>query len=213
MARGRGVPLGIGNDDDRFVAAALRVLAESGPAELTVRGIAQAAGSSTMGIYSRYGSRNGVLEAAYRRGFEVLHDALAAVAVGGEVTGYLLGLAQACRGFALANPALYAFMFERPVPGFDPDPQARHDGWAATFNLLLAAVRRGVEETGPRGGDPVRISYLLWCVVHGTISLELTRSSRSPLPGMLIDSAEAGEQVLLDGVRATLAGLGLASPP
>jgi len=30
---------------------------------------------------------------------------------------------------------------------------------------------------------------------------------RSPLPGWFVDGPEAGEQILLDGVRALLAGL------
>jgi hypothetical protein len=57
------------------------------------------------------------------------------------------------------------------------------------------------------GDDPVRPSYLLWTTVHGITSIEHTHAMRSPLPGWFLDSRAEGEQILLDGVRALLAGL------
>jgi AcrR family transcriptional regulator len=215
MARGTAEPLETGNEPDRFVAAGLRVLAENGPADLTVRRIAEAAGSSTMGIYTRFGGRAGILEAIYRHGFDVLRDALAAVPADANGSGgtngsgadRIVNLGRACRGFALANPSLYALMFERPVAGFDPAPEVRQEALRITFGLLVAAVQRAIDGGEVRAGDPARTAYLLWCVVHGTVSLELTHALRRPLPGWFIDTPGSGEEVLVDGVRATLAGL------
>jgi AcrR family transcriptional regulator len=192
---------------ERLVAAGLRMLAEDGPAELTVRRIAAAAGTSTMGVYSRFGGRAGILEALYRRGFDLLRTALGAVPEAEEPIHHIRDLAFAYRRFALANPALYAFMFERPIPDFDPSPALRRQALDATFGLLVAAVERAATLGALPDTDPVRASYVVWCVTHGMVSLELTHAVRSPLPGWFLDSDEAGERVLLDGLRATLAGL------
>jgi hypothetical protein len=73
--------------------------------------------------------------------------------------------------------------------------ERRRRGWRAQEGGLLD------------GDDPVRPSYLLWTTVHGVTGIELTHAGRSPLPGWFIDSPEAGEQILLEAVRAVLTGL------
>src|SRR2546430_12044349 len=110
---------------DPFVAAGLRVLAERGAAELTVRRVAEVAGASTMGIYTRFGSRTGMLEAIYRRGFEMLRDALTEARDAAPVGSRPIPLAIAYRRFAPAHPPPYAPMFERPLPRVRPSPRRR----------------------------------------------------------------------------------------
>jgi AcrR family transcriptional regulator len=193
---------------ERLVAAGLQVLDRQGPAELTVRQIADAAGSSTMGVYTKFGGRAGILEAIYRRGFELLRLALGEVPAAEDPIRHVLDLALAYRRFALANPALYVFLFEQPVPDFEPDPGLRAEALDTTFDVLVAAVRRAATLGVVPDTDPVHTSVLVWCVAHGMVSLELTHAARGPLPGRLLDTPEAGERVLLDGVRATLLGGG-----
>src|SRR4029450_9948794 len=70
------------------------------------------------------------------------------------------------------NRPYYAIMFERPIPGFQPSPEAYE------FSLRPLRVLRGaVEEciaTGVfRPVDPDEIVGVLWAAVHGTVSLEL----------------------------------------
>lgn len=192
---------------ERLVAAGLLVLDRHGPAELTVRRIAEVAGTSTMGVYTKFESRAGILEAIYRRGFQLLRAALAAVPERPDPVRRILDLALAYRRFALANVALYAFMFERPVPDFDPAPALRREALETTFGMLVEAVRSAAERSALPDGDAVRTSYLVWCVLHGIVSIELTHAVRSPLPGWFLDTPEAGERILLDGLQATLAGL------
>jgi AcrR family transcriptional regulator len=189
-----------GNVRDRLVDAGLRVLAQDGP-NLTVRRIAKAADTSTMGVYTCFGGRTGMLEAIYERGFELLREALSTVAP------RIPDLGLAYRRFALANPALYAFMFERPLPDFDPSPALRRAALNTTFGILVDAVRAEIEAGTLRQDDPVHASYLIWSVTHGLVSLELTHAVRSPLPGWFIDTPEAGEKVLLDGITTVLSGL------
>jgi len=213
MARAVPDPSGDPGGRERFVFAGLRVLHEHGAAELTLRRVAQLAGSSTMGIYSCFGGRAGMLEAIYRRGFELLKDAITSPNAGApdqakaDPRRAIIAIATAYRRFALGNPALYALMFERPLPGFDPSPQLRSWALNLTFTPLVEEVARAQAGGLLAGDDPIRPSYLLWTTVHGITSIELTHAVRSPLPGWFVDSPEAGEQVLLEAVRAVLTGL------
>ncbi|HET6920817.1 MAG TPA: TetR/AcrR family transcriptional regulator, partial [Jiangellaceae bacterium] len=110
---------------ERIVAAGLVALSDDHTAELTVRRVAKLAGSSTMCIYTKFGGRTGMVEAVYRRGFEMLRDALSAATRGHDPAERIVAIATAYRRFALDRPALYALMFERPLPDFDPSPSLR----------------------------------------------------------------------------------------
>ena len=123
-----------------------------------------------------------------------------------DAVRHVLDLALAYRRFAIANPALYAFMFEQPVPDFDPDPTLRVEVLDTTFGLLVTAVRRAGAQGALPGGDPVHTSVLVWCLAHGMVTLELTHAAGGPQPGGFPPGPEAGERILLDGVRATLLG-------
>ncbi|MGZ4674264.1 MAG: TetR/AcrR family transcriptional regulator, partial [Ilumatobacteraceae bacterium] len=55
-----------------LLKAASDLLATEGPAALTVRRIATAAGVSTMNVYSRFGGKDGVVEHLFVEGFHRL---------------------------------------------------------------------------------------------------------------------------------------------
>ena len=58
----------------RILEAASELLSEEGASALSVRRIATAAGCSTMGLYSRFGGKDGVVDELYVEGFERLID-------------------------------------------------------------------------------------------------------------------------------------------
>ena len=60
---------------------------EEGAAALTVRRIANEAGGSTMGIYSRFGGKDGVVDAALRRGLPLLCADIAETPLHGRAGG------------------------------------------------------------------------------------------------------------------------------
>lgn len=76
-----------------------------------------------------------------------------------------------------------------------------------TLTLLTEQVGQAQAHGHLAGKDPVRPSYLLWTAIHGMTSIELSHAQRGDLPGWFVDSLDAGERVLVDGVRAMLAGL------
>src|SRR5262249_61733005 len=101
---------------ERFIFAGLRVLHEHGAAELTLRRVAQQAGSSTMGIYSCFGGRTGMLEAIYRRGFEMLEDAITNAPASADPRQTITAIAVAYRRFPPPQPPPLPLAVPRPPP-------------------------------------------------------------------------------------------------
>ncbi|HKY46926.1 MAG TPA: TetR/AcrR family transcriptional regulator [Acidimicrobiia bacterium] len=192
-----------------LLQAAHDVLEREGPGAMTVRAIAARAGISTMAVYSRFGCKAKILEALYRRGFERLRRELEKVPVSPSSVQDITALGFAYRRFALDNPGLYGFMFERPLPGFDPTLESRQDGLQTTFHLLVERVEAFIHESMGGVGEPVLVSYLIWSALHGELSLELTHSVRTPLPGWLVNEPAAAEEIYGQVIETVLSGLAI----
>src|SRR3954447_23447492 len=148
--------------------AALRLLEERGPGALRIRDLAAAAGQSTMGVYTHFGSKQGLLEQLYLDGFRRLEDRLHSVPSDGEGRQELLAFALAYRAFALDNEALYGLMFERATPDFVPSDASRLAG-LSTFQMLATRVA----EWRPDFADPAADAHLIWATMHGLVTIEL----------------------------------------
>lgn len=196
---------------ERLLDAAASVLAEQGFGELTVRRVAERAQTSTMGVYSRFGGRDGILEALYRRLFGELAAALNAVAATDDPITDIVALATAYRAFAIAGPQRYAFMFSDPLPEFVPGPNLRAETVQTSFAPLYDAVRRAAGSDAHSTLNVTRASYCLWCVMHGLIGLEFTDILRGPLTawGITGEDDAAAERMYYAGVTSMIAGLEL----
>jgi AcrR family transcriptional regulator len=148
--------------------AALRLLEERGPGALRVRDVAAATEKSTMGVYTHFGSKQGLLEQLYLLGFERLEEWLATVPSAGHPLGELRTFALAYRRFALDNEALYGLMFERATPDFVPSDASRMAG-LVTFEMLAARM----SSWRPDASDPAADAHLVWATMHGLVSIEL----------------------------------------
>ena len=189
---------------ERLITAALQVIAERGLGELTVRRLAEAAGTSTMGVYSRFGNRNGVLQALYIRAFDMLGEALGVVPAGRDPVADLIATADAYRQFALANPARYAFMFDHSAADFHPSEALRSHCFQTALDPVIGTVRRAVRDTTA----PLRAAYCLWCVMHGLLGLELAHVPGTPLPAVDFQpDDQTAQRMYRAGITAMLAGL------
>ncbi len=151
--------------------AASRLLEAEGPDALTMRRIAAEVGCSTSVLYTMFGGKSGVAEGLWREGFERLRQALEQ-AEGADPLGRLAAMGRAYRANALANQAYYAVMFQRPIPGFQPSPQAYAES-LRSLRLLVDAVADCIDAGVFRAGDPAHIAGVLWAAAHGAVSLEL----------------------------------------
>jgi AcrR family transcriptional regulator len=152
--------------------AASELLAKEGADALTVRRIASHAGCSTMGVYTSFGGKDGVVDALFREGFELLRDRMSRVRATSSPLGDLRRCSQAYRAMALAHPTHYAVMFERVVAGYRPSDQSV-EAAHRTLAVLEGRVERAIELGALPPGDPVAIAHSLWATAHGLVTLEL----------------------------------------
>ncbi len=186
-----------------LLAAASRLLAEEGPEALTVRRIAAEAGVSTMGVYSRFGGKDGVLDALFREGFERLLAELGEQPPGADPVADLAAACRAYRRFAVAHATHYALMFQGAVPGFEPTDESRAVA-LASYQVLVDRVRRGLAAgVFAPVASAERLAYAVWATCHGAVTLELL--------GLLPE--HAGPRGYARAVGVVVAGLSAVAPP
>jgi AcrR family transcriptional regulator len=156
-----------------LLAAAGRVLAEEGASALTVRRIATEAGCSTMGLYSRFGGKDGIVEHLFVEGFEGLIAAMDAVPADLDPAAALRACGGAYRQYALTHATHYLVMFAGAVPGFVPSLEALTVAHGS-FERLVDRVVRG-QAAGVVRDDVVAeaIAEVIWFTIHGAVMLEL----------------------------------------
>ena len=147
------------------------LLEREGAEALTMRRLAGEVGCSTSVLYTMFGGKAGIAEGLWREGFDRLTAALAS-ATGVSPLERLGEMGRAYRSNALANRSYYAVMFQRPIPGFEPSPEAYQASLKplhALADTVADCIRAGVF----RAEDPAHIAGVLWAATHGAVSLEL----------------------------------------
>jgi AcrR family transcriptional regulator len=148
-----------------------RLLAQEGPAALTVRRLAERAGTSASAVYSLFGDKWGLVEEMFREGFRRFAKRIAELERTDDPLADLIALGTAFRANARANPHLYDLMFGHPFPQFQPGEEAGVMAMS-TFGALVAALGRCVD-TGLLDGDPLSLATIFYSLIHGLTSLEL----------------------------------------
>ena len=180
-----------------LLSAAGRIVAEEGPAALSLRRLAETVGASTQAIYTLFGAKDGLIRAMHREGFATLDRHLDGVAPDDDPAAHLRALALAYRDSALAQPHLYDVMFGCPFPGFVPSDDDQELA-LGTLERLRAALHQHTRAGALAGRDPDRLTLQIWALVHGLASLELKEA---------LGDAEAAEAIWTEAVDAMLVGL------
>jgi AcrR family transcriptional regulator len=166
---------------ERLVLGAFDVLAGDGVAGLTVRRIAEAAGRSTMCVYTKFGNRRSLLHEVYRRASAELTDALRqARSADGDA---VLGVALAYRRFARRRPELYSLLFEHPLGPLELEPSTRQETIGDVVELL--------------GG-----SFDAWATMHGLLVLERSWSPTRQVPWSGVSWSDYYTDKILATVRS-----------
>ena len=156
---------------DEILEAASQILSAEGAAALTVRRIASEAGCSTMGIYSRFGGKDGVVDALYVEGFQFLCSGMGELPRTDDPVDDLRRCELRYREIALAHATHYMVMFGGAVPDFTPSPESKSLALEA-FGRLVANVQRCVD-AGAFTGRADELAYTLWSAMHGQVMLEI----------------------------------------
>jgi AcrR family transcriptional regulator len=183
-----------------LLAAAEQIVADGGPGALSVRAVADAAGTTTRAVYSLFGSKDGLLvQALARDAFEFLYTEIDALEETGDPVSDLLDVGLvAFRRLVREHPALYRIAFQRIVPGLAAGPEltaTREKAW----HQLAAKVER-LEREGLLGGKPAPEAAVEFiAMMDGLGSAELRGAVLRLLPEG--DEEEAWRNALTTVVR------------
>lgn len=162
----------------RLLEEAARILGEEGPSALSARRLATAAGTSTMAVYTHFGSMAGVVDEVATEGFRRLIDHVDAVGASDDPLADLRRMAGAYRDNALENRHLFGVMFGAiSLGGFHgrgADPEVS----AAAFDQIVSGVERAMAAGVLREGDPRAVAAQFWSALHGYVMLELAGMDR-----------------------------------
>jgi AcrR family transcriptional regulator len=118
-----------------LVEVAAQLLREQGPAAVTTRGVAQAAGAQAPTIYRLFGDKDGLLDAVAEHVFATYVAGKALAVDNGDPIADLRAGWDTHVGFGLANGALFGLLV-------DPGRSTRSPATAAGLAVLRARVHR-----------------------------------------------------------------------
>jgi AcrR family transcriptional regulator len=170
---------------------------------MTIRRVAEEAGTSTRAVYSLFGDKPGLCRALFHEAAETMRRHHEAVPVSDDPIAEIAQLALAYRAGALEQPNLYDLYLGRGVPGLQPTPADMALAFRS-FERVLEALGRAAAAGRLGGREPERVGRQMWGLVHGLASLELL--------GYLGDAEAAGAR-WRDAVGAALAGYDLPAQP
>ncbi|NTW57291.1 MAG: TetR/AcrR family transcriptional regulator [Chlorobiaceae bacterium] len=181
--------------------AAWRQIGVSGASSLSLRSIARDLGISAPAIYNYFTDRDALVTAlvldAYLSFGDSQHAAKEKFTGEGDVAKRFMETGIAYREWAIANPHRYLLIFGTPVPGYVPPMEELQPAMMRSMGALAEVVaelhHRGMLNAGgiplfdpeacffPSGQCPTpddlliySVSMLIWCRVHGLVSLEVT---------------------------------------
>ncbi|MCH2191049.1 MAG: TetR/AcrR family transcriptional regulator [Gammaproteobacteria bacterium] len=174
---------------EKILAAASELFLNGGVSALSVRAIAKHAGLSTIGIYSHFNGKQGVLDALYIEGFNKVYKAMDL----GDAPLTYDNVVKSCKNYlqmAYQHEAHYRLIFGESDTSYEPSAEAREAGdrafkklvhnsscYIATNNLQL---------------DKLKASLDLWAVMHGYVSISHHARANEKLPWakMALDAAK-----------------------
>jgi AcrR family transcriptional regulator len=193
-----------------LVDEALAILAESGPAAVTLRELARRLGVTHTAPYAHFPDKRTLLEAVADEGFDRLTQSLTqAGAAESDPQRRFVTHGIAYVQFARDNPNLYRLMFVDPELGHDPECAWSEQADRA-FDLLLDEL----SELGlPQDSDATVVAAGIWSLLHGIAMLEIDGRLHGKTTYHGKETLADGDAVvlliskyLLDGLRAARTG-------
>lgn len=197
-----------GNLREALVRAALKLIAEKGPAGFTFAEAARAAGVSPAAPYRHFRDRDALMADVARRGFEAFAADLEAAWDKGRPAPRpsFDRVGRAYLDFARREPALFAAMFES---GLSPAvaPEVRDAGERA-FAVLRAACEAVVATLPVKGRPPALMMALhIWSLAHGIAALFARGDgARRPIPMTPEELLESAVLIYLSGIERAAGG-------
>jgi AcrR family transcriptional regulator len=138
-----------------------------------MRRLASALGCTTTVLYTMFASKQGLIDAMYREGFDRLTARMRAIPTDAPPAQRLRLSGLAYRENALASPQLYQLTFGAAAPGHVPGPEAVTAA-ETSLDALVEIVEACIDAGIFRREDPRFIAQILTAAAHGAVSLELS---------------------------------------
>jgi AcrR family transcriptional regulator len=189
-----------------LTAAAERLVAEAGPGALSVRAVANDAGTTTRAVYSLFGSKDGLVDALAQRAFELLQAGLDDLPQTDDPGADLVDVgARVFRGFVRSHPSLFRIAFQRAVPELRAGPELTAARRGA-LTRLQARVQRAKDAglLGRKSVEEATVEFNAMC--EGLANAELRGGTLRILPEGDEERAwREGLVTLVRGFHATAA--------
>jgi AcrR family transcriptional regulator len=163
------------NPDNRatLIDAAARLVAEGGPRSLSARLLAREAGTSTMAVYTYFGSMSAIVREIVHDGFARLQRLFKLVEPTDDPVADMALLGRVYRHNAITNRYVFEVMFGgSSLAGFALTEEDRQHG-RYTLTTVIDCARRCAAAGRFRPEDPVLKAHHMWLCVHGTVLLDL----------------------------------------
>jgi AcrR family transcriptional regulator len=138
---------------------------------LSVRRVAESAGTTTMAVYSRFKGKDGILGALFDEGFDLLSQAQQSVDPELKDKARLVAFCNAYRAVAHAHPHHYALMLGHFSGELKPSPESQAKA-RATLDRLIDAVALTSSMKGKKRTACEEVANRLFAFCHGWVSLE-----------------------------------------
>ena len=158
------------NTKEKILAAASQLFLSGGLSALSVRAIAREANLSTIGIYSYFEGKQGILDALYIEGFELV---LAASQVSIDLKHPKLGVMAAAKGYiqtAQLYRGHYRLIFGESDSGYIPSELAQEAAKKAFIKITNVVATLLPDDANYESRREAAIQ--IWALVHGYIGLQ-----------------------------------------
>jgi len=182
----------------KILNAASELFLHGGTAALSVRAIAAQAGVSTIGIYSHFQGKQGILDALFIEGFSAVIEALAVDQLSTDARERVLLASRRYMETAEEYEPHYGLIFGKLDDSYQPSEEAR-DLAAAGFARLSEVVGGLLPATAPASAKR-DVALQTWALIHGFVGL------KNHAVGELVDMrcwkerAMEAVEILVDGI-------------
>jgi len=181
---------------EKILAAAKFLFLEKGIEKTSIRNIADHIEYSPGIIYHYFKDKNEIFHALHQLGFQQLIGKMQVLGSVRNPLERLKAMGSIYITFGLENPDMYDLMFIKDAPIehiCSTDDECWTEG-GGTFNYLRKTIDECFNAGYFKGHDAEALSFMIWSVVHGMVSLHIRKRCDVVLP-------QRKDKIVADGLE------------
>ncbi len=159
--------------------SAKKLFVEKGIEQTTIRNISDAIGCSIGTVYVYFKDKNAIFHALHTQGFIQLSSEFKVLLHVSNPMERLRAMGKVYINFALKNRDMYDLMFnlKSPMEFLNDEKLQEWNEGKATFDVLRSTVNECLAAGYFAGHQLEPTAFMIWSMVHGMCSLEITNRS------------------------------------